>query len=181
MRLPKQQAKVLVHMFERAHIAEPADTLDFRLAGEFDGIFFAGVADLDPICGYDARLVFTLANYSDAIFMAVTRGNATEVARALANLEDFERLGEKLSAGEIVRIPDSSFESHDLDAAILLLPEVLAGFDEFSFLQTIDAKEFRFFLVLFLTKEELEFKTSHGHDALMERFGREDRDVIVFP
>jgi hypothetical protein len=180
--LPSFQAAVLFHVFDKAPVSEAADTLDYRLSGEFDGTFYAAYVALDKKTGYeDSSLVLTLATHSDIVFLAATRAHQVEVARILSNLEDYDReIGGTLSVGEVVRIPDPYFSSIGLYAVVLLRPAVLSGFEGFGDCYTMRNRHLRFALTLFLTEEEWSYRQVHGHDALMDRFTDEQKSVLVF-
>ena len=182
VKLPAFQAAVLVHIFEKAPVADTADTLDFRFRGEFTETFYAAHVALNEASGYlNSSLVLTLATHSDIVFMGVTESRQVEVARALGSLEDYDRESRAISTGDVVRTPDPHFAALGLHAVVLLRPAVLSGFEVFGDCWTIKNRHLRFVLALFLTEEEYSFRKSQGHDALMDRFSEESRSVVIFP
>lgn len=179
VKLPPLQLAVLAQLFQTAPIHEEAETLEFKLSNTED-TFYSAVIRLRFEAGYgDSYLVASLASVADRVYMAVTASRPHEVARALANLEDYDREG-ILEGGNTIQIPDAGFAARGLSAAILLRPATLNGFDEVVDSCDVKGQQLTFSLVLFLTKEELEFKRSRGHDALMDRFDSEGRSVVVF-
>lgn len=166
-------------MFQTAPIHEEAETLEFKLS-ETEDTFHSAFVKLRSDAGYgDSYLVFSLASVANRVFMAVTASHPREVARALANLEDYGR-EVTLLAGDVIQIPDTYFAAHDLVAAILLRPATLSGFDDVVDSCELEGRQLKFSLALFLTKEELQFKETGGHDALMDRFDIQRRSVVVF-
>ena len=179
--LPPFQAAVLVHFFEKAPVADTANTLDFRFTGEFTGTFYAAHIAFAPQSAYEGcSLVTTLATHSDIVFFAVSGSSEVEVARVLGNLEDYDRETRSLSTGDAIRIPGTHSANADLHAVVLLRPATLSGFDEFNDCFTIKGRHLRFVVALFLTEEEYLFRKKHGHDALMDRFADECRSVVDF-
>jgi len=179
VKLPRFQAAVLAKVFDSAPIHEEAVTLEFKLSDSAD-VFHVAYARLTDEAGYrDSYLVFSLASVANRVFMTVTAGRPREVARALANLEEYDRQT-SLSGGSVIRVPDQFFGTHGLTAVLLLRPSTLNGFDDVEDSSEVQGRRLDFSLTLFLTEAELEFKRLHGHDALMSRFDAEGRDVRTF-
>lgn len=178
--LPKTQAAVLSFVFEHAPIEQTATTVEFSLAGAFGGTYHAAHARLvsqgSPI---GVSMVFTLATHSDCAFLSAVSDNPIEIARALANLEDYEREGANFGLGDVVLIPDVAMQSRGLHATLLIRVCTFPGFRGFPDHAVIDGRKVRFALVVFLSADEYEYRRKHGHDALMDKFEREDRLLVV--
>ena len=91
LRLPRDQAGVLVLVMNAAPIKHPVDTLEFGLSGSFHEFFYAAYSELTVPGNAGLSLVFTLATHADRVYMTIVNDEAREVARVLANIEDYDR------------------------------------------------------------------------------------------
>jgi hypothetical protein len=177
--LPRYQAGVLAYMLNAAPIKDPADILEFRLAGPFRELFYAAHSQLGLSSKEGLSLVFTLATYSGRVYMTLVNDHVRQVARVLANLEDYDReRGVELQFGDSILLPDDAFLKQQGRAGALLLdvPD-FPGFDGFPEQVTLLGKNINFSMVVFITSEEYSFKKKNGLDGLVQRFIETDRDL----
>ncbi|WP_175672660.1 suppressor of fused domain protein [Burkholderia ambifaria] len=180
MKLDQYQAAVLTFLFVKLPISNDVDTLEFSLSSEFSGkyrVAHSRIESSDPAM----RLVFILPHYTRSVFVALTRTRLNETARILANLEDYERESSmQLGLGEIVVTPDQELEGTDIPHAVILLRTATsldcAGAPD---RHTLDGKETQFYLVVPLTKDEWELRRRHGHNALIDKFQDEGKELSI--
>ncbi|KVO10961.1 hypothetical protein WL30_27160 [Burkholderia ubonensis] len=178
MKLEQYQAAVLTFLFDRLPIGNDVDSLEFSLSGEFAGKYRVAHSSIES-SDRTMRVIFTLPSYSRSVFIALTRTRLNDTARILANLEDYEReTSMQLGLGEVVVVPDQAPEGADMPYAVILLRTATSldceGVpDDY----TIDGKQTRFYLAVPLTKDEWELRRQRGHDALMDRFQDEGKEL----
>lgn len=179
MQLDRYQAAVLTFLFDRLPIGDDVDSLEFALSGEFEGKFRLAHSVIEA-ADRSARVVFTLPTYSQSVFLALTRSRLNETALILANLEDYERESSmQLGLGEVILTPEQVQHGPDTPHAVILL-RTATSFDcaEVPDSQTIDGKPTLFFLAVPLTKDEWELRRQRGHDALMDRFQEDEKELF---
>jgi hypothetical protein len=179
MKLDRYQAATLTFLFDRLPIGDDVDSLEFALSGKFGGMFRLAHSVIEA-ADRSARVVFTLPTYSQSVFLALTRTRLNETARILANLEDYERDSSmQLGLGEVVLTPEQIQRDADIPHAVILL-RTATSFDcaEVPDKQTIDGKLTQFFLAVPLTTDEWELRRQFGHDALMDRFQEDEKELF---
>ncbi|WP_175874371.1 suppressor of fused domain protein [Burkholderia sp. BCC0397] len=180
MTLEQYQAAVLSYLFGRLPIGNDVDTLEFSLSGEFSGKYRVAHSRIES-SGPAMRLVFTLPSYTRSVFIALTRTRLNEAARILANLEDYERESSmQLGLGEVVITPDKRLNGADVPYAVILLRTV-TSFDcaNVPDRYILDGRETLFYLVVPLTKDEWELRRLRGHDALIDKFQDEGKELWI--
>ena len=179
MRLDKYQASVLAFLFECLPIKDDVETLEFSLTGSFPGKFSVGygaIAQSDQ----PANIVFTIPTYSHRVFLALSRTGTIETARLIANLEDYERESSRaLNLGEVVVTPDQFRNETGTPFGVILL-RTKSSFDCANVPDSCELNGIKttFFLVIPLTKMEHEILHLNGHDALMDKFQAEQKDIF---
>lgn len=179
MPINKHQASILAFLFDRLPIGDDVDSLEFSLSGVFKGKYHAAHAAIESE-DQEVRIVFTLPSYSSSVFLALTRTRPGETARLLANLEDYERessLG--LGLGEVIKTPQLAQRDPETPFSVILL-RTTTSLDcaEVPDRQEIDGKPMSFFLAVPLTKAEWELRRQFGHDALMDKFQTEGKQLF---
>jgi hypothetical protein len=178
--LPAAQAAILTYMYHEAPVTGEAQLLQFTL-DETNDPFYAAAILLRPLQGLElCSLVMTLGSYAPRIFFAVTQTRAFPLARMLANLEDLERQMGALEAGHIVNFEGGDEEWNDYTAALLLPPNAMGGFAAFPEEHRFRDARFTFSLVTPLTRDEIAFRESQGHEALLQRMTEQRRDIVAF-
>ncbi len=180
VKLDKTQSSVLAFLFEQLPIGDLVNTLDFSLSGDFHGKYYAAHASLgEPT--ENISVVFTLPTYTTHTFFALTRSKEMEVARLLANIEDYEK--EKsinLRLGEAIITPgkSSSTDSWEPHGVILLRTASAVDLRNVPDKEKINGKEIFFFLVVPLTKAEWDCRKQFGHDALIDLFQSNGKELF---
>lgn len=174
--LTNEQASVLAFIVERVESRDEIEVLNFRLSGKFGGIFHAAVLDIGKDEEGDSiRLVVTLPTYSQGVFLALTVSQPREVARLLANLEDYEReTGHSLDPLETV-VTDGP---GDVKALFLLRTASHAEMSSIPDSALISAKEHKFSLVVGIDATEYSCKCERGVDALLNVLQSSGKSLI---
>lgn len=176
--LPRDQASVLAFVLKRVEAEDEIEILEFSLAGEFSEPFRVAVLGIGvDDSGRSLNAVVTLPLHSNGVFIAITAGKVREVARMLANLEDYER--------------DSACKLRPLECvvadvvrgvkALFLLRT--ASYDAFAGIPdtaSINDKEVRFSLVIGLDESEYATKNAAGVDGLLDRFQESEKSLLFF-
>ena len=179
--LKKYQASVLSMLFECLPLGDEVDTLEFSLSGTFAGKYRAGHSTIEST-DKPAQVVFSLPTYSRSVFLALTRANPIETARVLANLEDYERESSlQLGLGEVVVTPDQVRRDSDTPFAVILLRTATSlDCTNVPDQQDICGQRTLFFLVVPITKGEWDLRRERGHDALMDKFQIDRKDLFFW-
>jgi len=173
--LSRKQGAVLSFLFEKIVLGDKVSTLDLGLKGNFSGRFLAAYANLP-----DSRtIVFTLPTYNSGVFFGVCATDPVKTATILANLEDYEREGGVVRIGEAIRLPDATSEYSVTHSILLLRTATLPETKKVPDHATIGEEQIRFALAVPLSAHEYEYRRSHGHDALMDKFERDGKDLSL--
>ncbi len=177
--LNKLQYAIVSLLFEYAKLRDPVTPLEFTLSGDFLGKFNAVVGVVEDV-DEAVFLVATLPRYTNTVFVALTRGQEMEVARLLANLEDYERENMMhMQLGEVAGQPHASEVAEFIPHATILMPIATADIlQSIPPVTTITGQEVRFMLVLPLSKKELECRNTLGHDAMIDMFQKEGKSLF---
>lgn len=174
--MPQRQAAILSYLFDRLPIDDQVNTFDFALAtGSLSKQYaaYARIADGDG----ELYAVFNLPEKTGDVFLGLAYGNAPEVARVFANLEDFEATNRKrLECGGFLSIGNPALSK--VPGIAFLRTASADEFEKIPDCDTVQGQEIRFFLAVPLDVDELVHRQEHGHDALMEKFALESKDIV---
>ena len=179
--LNQTQAAILAFLFDKLPIGLEVETLNFCLAGNFSGKFHSAVGTIDG-SEQDGEIVFSVPSYTNDVFLALTHKNKHQVARVLANVEDYERENHcELDHSDVVLVRAIVGEADLERYGVLLIrtatsPELIAVPDTMN----IAGREVRFFLAVPLTRDEYIYREQFGHDALMDMFSEKSKSLYFF-
>lgn len=173
MQLSRIQSRIVESLFDTLHIENDIDTYEYSLAGKFSGIFRAG-----STYNGTEHVIFSIPTYSNSVFIGETSNrDPKEIARILSNLEDYERENSlDLELGAVVRLPNVSPDGLSF-AVILLRTATSPVCSDIPDHICIDGTKVRFFLVVPVTSEEYVQWRQNGHDALMDLFESNAKDI----
>ena len=173
------QSAIVVVLMEQVKLHDPVTTLELSLLGDFNGKFNAVVGTIEDV-DEAVFLVATLPRYTNTVFVALTKGQEMEIARLLANLEDYERETEKLiQIGEVAGHLHASVAAELIPQATILMPISTADIlQSIPPVATFTGQQVRFVLVLPLSQNELECRNTQGHDAMIDMFQREGKSLF---
>ena len=177
MHINRYQSGILNILFSNMNISDDIDSLEFSLSGNFDGKYLCAYSNLSEGLDYVA---FNIPNYSNSVFLGLSRNNPQDVALTLANLEDYEREKKiKLGLGEVVVMPNNHTEGRNIPFGVILLRTATsidcAGVPDYSI---VEGNRTSFFLAAPLTEEEHQIRALQGHDALMDSFEANQKDIF---
>ncbi|MBP7336469.1 hypothetical protein [Niveispirillum sp.] len=164
-------------LFEKLPIPGDVDWLDFSLSGDFSGKYVCGYSRIADMNGY---VVFNIPTYGSSVFLALTEGSPKEVALILANLEDYERENNiDLGLGEVVVTPAGSVRDMPVPFAVILLRTASSPIcGDVPDQMVIEGKPTRFLFAMPISEKDHQLRREQGHDALMDVFEAEDRDIV---
>jgi len=126
----------------------------------------------------DIYVVFTLGTHGNRVFLTATDGDPEEIGKILANLESYNCHEKKLRAGAFIQMPSKYLQSNGNVGVLLLRTKTLNILNEILDYVDIHDVRIRFSLVTFLNQSEYDCRKTYGHDALMDRFSEEGKDLI---
>lgn len=174
--LTREQSELLAYMLENLPVNEEASIT----SGSLKGGRLAPITTASSMLEGDDEInfVFNLPSSGGHIFLTVTDGEEAEIKKIVATLEDYELSGTKLAVGNYVAIPSEYLERNGRVGIVLLKMETIGVLRDFPEFLKLGEVQYHFVLVVFISHEEYEFKKKFGHDALMDRFSKEDKDLI---
>ncbi|MBF4454756.1 hypothetical protein IRT38_04995 [Acinetobacter sp. SK-43] len=125
------------------------------------------------------HVIFSIPTNTHNIYITVSDGDASLIRQLFATLEDIEG-HERIGIGCVQLFDDTRLIENDV-RGIILLPIITSNI--LNFLPTqleINEVNYNFILVVFLsTKEYQQWKTK-GHDALIDYFIENKKDLVAF-
>lgn len=177
MKLSRYQSQILVSLFEKLPIPGDVDRLEFSLSGDFSGKYVCGYS---RVADTDAYIVFNIPIYGSSVFLALTERSPKQVALILANLEDYERENNiDLGLGEVVVTPTGSVRDMSVPFAVILLRTATSPIcGDVPDHMMVDGRPTRFLFAMPISEKDHQLRREQGHDALMDIFEAEDRDLV---
>jgi hypothetical protein len=123
--------------------------------------------------------VFSLPTNGRNIYVTVSDGDRGVLRRVLATLEDMEAESPVL-LGNVLLLDSSELRERDIVGLILLPPNTSNVLSHLPLDITVGNIQYRFSLIVFLSKTEHEVWKAKGHDALMDLFANTDKDLVGF-
>lgn len=173
----KYAAAVLAHLFAHVEMDKAVDTARFQPPGGSLHATACGRLRIPQL--RNLQLVFTLGVTSPRVYMNLTNVDPREIARVLANLEERDlRTGKPPPQYSILGFRDAYLMEYSRGGALLMEPERFRGFERLEHVAEIQNRVVSFSMVVFITREELEYGQIQGIRALLEHFNEQDRDLI---
>lgn len=178
---PKDRAPLFAFIADRLPLDEELTTLNFQLAPNVDIQLYAGIGHVhdehEP-----TSIVFTLPKHPGNVFFAITAANENDVARYLANLDDYEaEEAAHLHAGEVVLLHDDNGAPNTAFAGVLVLRTASSLYlRDICDGAQIGQSTMTFLLAMPVTKDDLAIRRDRGHDALMDYFSSTGREVAFY-
>jgi hypothetical protein len=180
MNLSKSRAEILAYVAQRLPVDDDLTILNFQLSPAADVQLFAAVGHVQDEFG-SIDIVFSLPEGQGNVFFGTTSGDPKNVARILANLEDYEHeTARHLHPGEVVRFPNASSDLEMPDAVLLLPISASTLLADIEGRATIDSRNMTFVLAMPVSHADLEYRRIQGHDALIDYFEEHQRELGLF-
>ena len=125
----------------------------------------------------EVSVVLNKPTFSNKLFLTVTDGDPEKVARVMAHLEETD-IKKCLHQSDIVRFDYSYLKDFNKIGVLLLNINVSPVFDDLESEMVLSDNKIHPLLVLFISQDEYEYKKQHGHDALMDYFAENDKDLV---
>lgn len=124
------------------------------------------------------HVVFNLPTLSNKIFITISDGDPEQVAAIMSHLEDIDASKSELDYSHVVRFNEEYFIKHGKIGVILLPIAVSPPLKFLSNTSLHDLYSSTLYLVVFITSDEYEYWKNEGHNRLMEKFERDEKDLI---
>lgn len=177
------KGKLLTYLFSRLDIGDELDTMEFQLEGGGPNKKFQIAYGKIKVGDEEIIVLFSLTTASNNIFFALTYERERDAAVIIANIEDYEsQTSTHLHAGEVVVMPPvTSSQDGDGPYGVLLIRTASSPIlKKIPDKQVIGDVEIQFHLVVLLSKDDFEYRKKFGHDALMDRWDNEGRDIAFY-
>lgn len=129
--------------------------------------------------GVNAACFFTLPTSGQNVYVTMSDGDLLVVRRVLAAFEEAEAEG-TVRLGNVLLLDASELRDRGLVGAILLPPSVSNMLHDLPLTKTVCGRLYSFLLVTFLSEREHAVWKEQGHDALMELFASDEKDLVAF-
>ena len=127
---------------------------------------------------YDEKIVFNLPELTEHIFITVTDGDASRISRVIANLEQYERLGQSLSLASFISLEgDSYLEEHGKVGAIFIPVSDSYFLEKVPPVLTTSQGSKHLLYVVLVNQLESDLLHAHGFDALFDAWHEAGRGI----
>jgi hypothetical protein len=125
------------------------------------------------------HVIFSIPTNTHNIYITVSDGDANLIRQLFATLEDIEG-HEQIGIGCVQLFDDTRLIENDV-RGIILLPIITSNILNFLPNQfEINGVNYNFILVVFLSTKEYQQWEIKGHDALIDYFIENEKDLIAF-
>lgn len=179
MNFAKYQASILTLLFEKVPLAQHVQYIDFALKGDKTDKHHVVHAPI-PSAEGTVHVVVTLPLRSTKVFVALTERKIKDVARLLANLEEYEQENNlTLRLGEAVIVPDMLVQPEALPFAVLVMPiETSVDCAALPAQAEVGGKFTTFQLIIPLSKTEWTIRKQNGYRALIDYFDATSKAIV---
>lgn len=174
---PKLQGRIVAEILAGPELE---DHCDLHHYSDGDGSVFH-LATVRCTGAPEIKLVFNVPLQTATIFVSATDGDADLLGVVIANLEEQERKGRRMTIGSVIAFSASRLGEAGVAGVVLLEPSTLNLLCHLPVQLDVDNKSYRFLLVVYLSAAELKLWQSEGFDALMPHFDTIERDVVALP
>jgi hypothetical protein len=124
-------------------------------------------------------IIFNIPKKTPGIFFGMTWSNESSVVQIVANLEDYELAEQKhLHCSDAVRFPEIEKIGEPFPFAVLLMRTATSPLlSEVPDTIDLSGRSFSLSLAIPINEVEHSYRAKFGHDALMDRFEQEDKDI----
>jgi hypothetical protein len=126
----------------------------------------------------DIYIVFNLPTNSNKLFMTVTDGDPESIAYLISELESADK-SRAFKLRDTVRFNNDYLIKNDKVGVLLLPASVSNVLSKLSNFGSLSGKVFELSLCVFISAEEDSFQKNFGNDGLMDKFSRENKDLIA--
>lgn len=169
----KEHANVIAQVLDLEITCDSAQMLNFE-SGE--GTDHTAYVKLDG--DYDIFVVFNLPGATNKIFFTVTDGDPEVVSYLVSEIEQADIL-HNFRVRDTVRF-NHEYLVQNAKVGVLLLPiavsNVLSGLKD---IHNLEGDKYELYLCTFISAEDYAFQRNFGFDELMDKFSRENRDLIA--
>ncbi|WDE05507.1 hypothetical protein SG34_000725 [Thalassomonas viridans] len=148
----------------------------FRLEDHFGTTYRQAVAKVDD----EISVVFSLPQGKTSnIYILASDGQTDLLRNILANIEESEK-ETNIALGNLLLLNSEELIKRDICGVIFLPVDISNVLDSLPNNFCFENNEYKFLLVTFITNEEHQVWKNKGHDALMDYFTDNDKDLLLF-
>jgi hypothetical protein len=123
-------------------------------------------------------IVFNLPTNSNKLFMTVTDGDPESIAYLISELENADK-SKGFKVRDTVRFNNDYLIKND-KVGVLLLPAAVSNIlSDLGNFNSLSDEAYELLLCVFISAEDYSFQKNFGNDGLMDKFARENRDLIA--
>jgi hypothetical protein len=171
MQFSKFESSLYLEIAKIMESESPLKAYEYE-AGIRAGYFVVGTDD-DPI-----NLVFSFPLENDDCYFTLTDGEASEVAKEIASIQEFNETNAHLCDGHTVPTKNRYFNGAGWISHLITIPAIAD--DDLPNTMNIGGRTIRLHLVIPLSETEYNVKLKNGYDELLDHFEENQRDIVGF-
>ena len=169
----KEHAHIIAQVLELELTQDKANMLNFESGELVDHTAYIKL-DFEE----DIFIVFTLPCGSNKIFITVTDGEPEIISFLLSEIERAD-VTKTFRFRDTIRFNHEYLIKHDKVGVILLPITVSNILSKIAELKALDEQAYESYLCTFISADEYACNMNFGSDALMDKFARENKDLIA--
>ena len=171
-------------VYEKEHASIISKVLDLELADDKASMLNFESGENVDFTTYvklnvteDIFIVLTLPTDSNKVFFTVTDGNPEIIAFLLSEIERTD-LTKGFGMRDTIRFNHEYLIENDKVGVMLLPISVSNVLSEITEIKTLSGKPYELYLCTFISADDYACNKNLGSDALMDKFSRENKDLI---
>ncbi|WP_454745276.1 suppressor of fused domain protein [Ciceribacter selenitireducens] len=181
LRLDNRQLKILNHVHSALKMQGDFEYFESRLGVDGESFVvihgFLAIADLGTM-----NVLFNLPTKTSSVFLATAENSFAEVARILANVEDYQCAnGRHIGFGETMGLDGTwpSLLTQEASALIFLPCSVSLDLEPLTDDFLLDGEKVKFALVVPITDDDIRIRHEQGLDALFSRWDEVGKNIMM--
>lgn len=181
LRLDNRQLEILNHVYSALKMQGDLEYLESRL--DVDGESFVVIHGFLEIPNLGTmNVLFNVPTKTSSVFVAIAENSFAEVARILANVEDYQRAtGRQIGFGETMGLDGTrpSPLAQEASALIFLPCSVFLDLQPLTDDFLLHDETVTFALVVPITDDDLRIRHEQGLDALFSRWDEVGKNIMI--
>ncbi len=171
MQFSKFESSLYLELAKIMESESPLKAFEYE-TGIRAGYFLVG-SDDDPI-----NFVFSFPLENDDCYFTLTDGEASEVTKEMASIQEFNETDAHLCDGHTVPTKNRYFNNAGWVSHLITIPAI--AYDDLPNTTFIADRKIRLHLVIPLSESEYNVKLKDGYDNLLDYFEENQRDIVGF-
>lgn len=181
LRLDNRQLEILKYVYSALKMQGDLAYLESRLDVDGENFVvihgFLAIADLGTM-----NVLFNLPTKTSSVFLAIAENSFAEVARILANVEDYQRAtGRRIAYGETMDLDGTwpSLLAQEASALIFLPCSVSLDLEPLTDDFLLDDETVTFALAVPVTDDDIRIRHEQGLDVLFSTWDEVGKDIMI--